>query len=139
MINSIVKECGVTLYDTESVIENGHKIFRVYIVSEEKLTLNKCEEVTKVLSPIFDVNPPIDGEYFLEVSSPGIERKLTKPLHFQYSIDELIKIQHTSYGKLKCRLLEANSDMIRVKNQKTKEELSFRYEDIVSAKTYYIW
>ena len=72
----IVESCGVSVYDTEVVTEFEKRIFRLYITSKEGISLDKCAEVSRILSPIFDVEPPLEGEYTLEVSSPGIERKL---------------------------------------------------------------
>ena len=138
-INNIVKECGVTLYDTEIVSEGGRKIFRVFILGDGGVSLDKCSEVSRILSPLFDVTPPVGGEYILEVSSPGIERKLTKLFHYQNSINELVKIKHSELGKLKGRILSVNKDSFTIKNKENKEELELNYADIITAKTYYPW
>lgn len=93
-LKKIINECGVELYDDEIVNENGKKIYRIYICKSGGVSLDDCERVSKILSPIFDVNqPPIDGEWALEISSPGIERKLSKPIHFINSIGDKIIIK----------------------------------------------
>ena len=78
-LNELVKECGVELYDTEIANENGRAIYRIYITKNGGVSLDDCEKVSRLLSPIFDVEPPISGDYNLEVSSPGLERKLKLP------------------------------------------------------------
>jgi len=138
-LENLLTECGVSLYDTETVTENEHKIYRVYITSKDGISLDKCTEVTKILSPIFDLEPPVEGEYFLEVSSPGIERKLTKPVHYENSVGELVKIKHTELGKLKGEILSADNDSITIKDKSNKEEKKLKYSDILQAKTYYSW
>jgi len=138
-LENLLKECGVSLYDTEIVTENEHKIYRVYITSKDGITLDKCTEVTKILSPIFDLEPPVEGEYFLEVSSPGIERKLTKPVHFKNSIGELVKIKHSELGKLKGEIVSCDSKSVTIKDSSSKEERKLAFEDILQAKTYYTW
>jgi len=138
-LENLLKECDVTLYDTEIVTENDHRIYRIYITSKDGINLDKCTEVTKILSPILDMDPPVDGEYFLEVSSPGIERKLTKPFHFQNSIGELVKIKHSDLGKLKGEILNADEDSVTIKDKSDKEEKTLAYQDILNAKTYYSW
>ena len=138
-LKNLISECGVNLYDTEIVTENDHKIFRVYITSKDGITLDKCTEVTRILSPIFDVEPPVDGEYFLEVSSPGIERKLTKPHHFQNSLGELVKIKHSELGKLKGEIINADETKVTIKDKADKEQKELNYSDILNAKTYYTW
>ena len=138
-LKSLVQSCGVSLYDTETVTENDHKIYRVYIISPDGITLDKCTEVTKILSPLYDVEPPVSGEYFLEVSSPGIERKLTSAHHFKNSIGELVKIKHTELGKLKGKILDADENTVTILDKKDKEEKQLAYSDILNAKTYYSW
>lgn len=137
-LENLLKECDVSLYDTQIVTENDHKIYRIFIYNKDGITLDKCTEVTKIISPIIDLNPPIEGEYYLEVSSPGVERKLTKPKHFMLSIGELIKIK-TSDGKYKGELLDADEEKIKIKDKSTKEEKEINYSDILNAKTYYNW
>ncbi len=138
-LKNLISECGVNLYDIETVTENDHKIFRIYITSKDGITLDKCTEVTKILSPIFDVEPPVDGEYYLEVSSPGIERKLTTPNHFQNSIGELVKIKHTELGKVKGEIVDADEEKVAIKDKSSKEQIKLNYSDILNAKTYFTW
>ena len=80
---SIIEQTGARLYDSEITSENGRAIYRVYIIKDGGVSLDDCEAVSRVLSPIFDAMPPVSGEYFLEVSSPGLERKLSKIEHFK--------------------------------------------------------
>ena len=138
-LESIIKECGVELYDTEIVTENDHKIYRVYITSKEGITLDKCSEVSRIISPILDLEPPVNGKYFLEVSSPGVERKLTTPNHFQKSVGELVKIKHSELGKIKGEIVSADDKKVTIKDKEEKTQKEFDYSQIVSAKTYYIW
>ena len=137
-LENLLKECNVSLYDTQIVIENDHKIYRIFIYKKDGVSLDKCTEVTKIISPIMDLNPPVEGEYFLEVSSPGIERKLVKPKHFILSVGELVKLK-TVDGKYKGELLSADEEKITIKDKSTKEEKEINYSDIISAKTYYTW
>ncbi len=138
-LESIIKECGVELYDTEIVTENDHKIYRVYITSKDGITLDKCSEVSRIISPILDLEPPVNGKYFLEVSSPGVERKLTTPNHFQKSVGELVKIKHSELGKIKGEIVSADDKKVTIKDKEDKTQKEFDYSQIVSAKTYYIW
>lgn len=133
----IVESCGVSLYDTEVVNEFESRIFRLYITSKDGITLEKCAEVSRILSPIFDVEPPLEGEYIFEVSSPGIERKLLRPEHFQSSIGEKVKIKLKDKEKYIGILeaFDANTISVRV-NDETKK---IAIEDIEKARTYFEW
>lgn len=136
-INKIVESCGVTLYDTEIANEFDKKVFRIYITSKEGITLDKCEEISRILSPIFDLEPPVDGEYFFEVSSPGIERKLSKPEHFSASIGEKVKLKLKDKEKLVGILekFENNTLSVRIEN----EVQSIPLDAIEKARTYFEW
>ncbi len=138
-LKALLKECEVELYDTEIVTENGRKIYRIYITSKDGITLNKCEEVTKIISPLLDTNPPIEGQYYLEVSSPGVERKLKSIDNFKASVGELVKITTFDKDKIKGKLLKVDGDnkiLIREESGDLKE---INYTDIEKAKTYYKW
>ncbi len=138
-LENLVKECGVTLYDTELVTENDHKIYRIYITSEEPVTLDKCTEVTKIISPILDLEPPVSGEYFLEVSSPGIDRQLKNIDHFKHSIGDLVKIKLSDGSKLKAKILGVEDNTVTLYDKGTKEEKKIPFSEITKAKTYFEW
>ncbi len=136
-IVKIVESCGVSLYDTEVANEFDKKIFRIYITSKEGISLDKCAEISRILSPIFDLEPPLDGEYLFEVSSPGIERKLAKPEHYSASIGEKVKVKLNNKEKF-IGVLEAfenNVASIRIDNELKQVSL----DEIESARTYFEW
>ncbi len=138
-LENLLKECGVRLYDTETVTENDHRIYRVYITADEPITLDKCTEVTRILSPVMDLEPPVEGEYFLEVSSPGIDRRLKTVEHFRHSVGDLVKIKLTDGTKIKAKILGVDGDMIRLYDKKEKNEIEIHFSQIEKAKTYFEW
>ncbi|MDR2342363.1 MAG: ribosome maturation factor RimP [Campylobacteraceae bacterium] len=136
-IEKLIESCGVKLYDTESVTENGHKIFRVYITSKDGINLGKCEEISKILSPIFDLNPPISGHYYFEVSSPGIERNLKLPKHFKASVGERVKINLDNEENIKGIIKNADDDSVEVSEDNNLQKIL--YKNIKKARTYFEW
>lgn len=70
------------LVDVEYVKEGGEFFLRVYIDKEGGVSLNECELVTRTLNPILDEKDPIKDNYYLEVSSPGLDRPLKKDKDF---------------------------------------------------------
>ena len=135
-LTELVKECGVELYDTEIANENGRAIYRIYITKNGGVSLDDCEKVSRLLSPIFDVQPPISGDYNLEVSSPGLERNLSEARHFKASLGELVKAQ-TAEAKFAGRLVKADDESIALENDEGVFEL--KIGDIKKAKTYLEW
>ena len=136
-ITKIVKANGAEFYDSEVVTELEETIFRVYITALDGVTLDLCADISNDLSPFLDVHPPVGGRYRLEVSSPGIERKLRKPAHFQNAIGEKVKLKVPGQDRLKGILKSANSDGITVESKHGDE--SYSYGEIAKAKTYYDW
>lgn len=136
-LDALVKECGVNLYDTEIVNENEKAIYRVYITKSNGVNLDDCEKVSKLLSPILDVEPPINGKYILEVSSPGLERKLTKKEHFFNSIGEKVKLTTNNNEKFKGEVIKFADDVLCL--QDLNEIFNIKFDDIKKAKTYIEW
>ncbi len=134
-IAKIVEANGASLYDIETATEFDETIFRVYITKEGGISLDKCAEISNELSPFLDVNPPMHGQYRLEVSSPGIERKLTKPKHFKQSIGDKVKAKILGGDKLKGVLKSADDEGIVIE---TKEgDKAFKYSELGTVKTYF--
>lgn len=95
-IKLAVESLGANLYDITTAREHDKNIFRVSVTADGGISLDKCAEISRMISPILDVNEPMNGEYVLEVSSPGIERKLKKKEHFIASVGEKVKIKDFS-------------------------------------------
>ncbi len=136
-IKTMVESIGLTLYDTELVTENGETIYRVNVKGEGGTTLDQCVEATKLLSPLLDVTPPVSGEYRLEVSSPGIERRLKTPEHFRLSVGEKVKLTLKDKTKLRGTLQAAEDGNIIVETDEGEQTVDFG--DIVKAATYFEW
>jgi ribosome maturation factor RimP len=143
-IESLVKSVDLELYDATIVSENGETIYRISVISNEfkdgkrvGVSLDKCVELTHLISPLLDVTPPVSGEYRLEVGSPGIERKLTTLEHFKKSVGEDVSINSKSSGKIKGVLDKVDGSKIFIKSNEDSFELDF--DDITKAKTYFEW
>lgn len=78
----IVESKGFEIIDVEYVKEAGEFYLRVYLDKEGGISLNDCEIVSRELSEILDVKDPIKDNYYLEVSSPGLDRPLKKDKDF---------------------------------------------------------
>jgi len=136
-ISKIVETNGAALYDIEIVTEFDETIFRVLVTKVGGVDLDLCADISHELSPFLDVHPPMSQRYRLEVSSPGIERKLTKPVHFQNAIGEKVKLKIPGGDKLKGTLKSADNDGIVVETKHGDE--SYEYGALGTAKTYFDW
>lgn len=84
MAQPVAEEAGVFLWDVRFVKEGADWYLRVYIDREDQpVSIDDCVTVSRRLSDLLDEKDPIPQSYCLEVSSPGIERELTRPEHFE--------------------------------------------------------
>ena len=114
-IKLAVESLGANLYDIVSTKAHDRNIFRVLVTAENGISLDKCAEISRMISPILDVDEPMNGEYVLEVSSPGIERKLRTKEHFKASVGEKVKIKDFATETYKGELIFADDQKIIVK------------------------
>lgn len=138
-IKLTVQGCQAQLYDIAITKENKKNILRVYITSKEGVNLQKCSEISRMLSPVLDVHEPFKGEYNLEVSSPGIERKLKTLHHFKCSIGDDVKIKELSKEILKGKLESVSDDGQIVLKDQDGKKLQTSFDNILSASTYFQW
>ena len=138
-IKLAVEGCGVDLYDIQITKEHKLNILRVYITSKEGINLDQCAHVSRMISPLLDIHEPMGGKYNLEVSSPGIERKLKTLHHFACSIGSDVKIKNYSKEVFKGKLLMADNEGKITLNDLDNNKVEINYDDILSAATYYEW
>ncbi|MBQ7718551.1 MAG: ribosome maturation factor RimP [Clostridia bacterium] len=87
------EEAGVEIYDVEYKKEGPDWFLRVFLYSERGITVDDCEAVSRKLSDKLDEIDIIDTAYYLEVSSPGIERVLKTARHYETAIGEPITVK----------------------------------------------
>ena len=93
LIEPVVKRLGFELADLEVRLGGRHGLVRLFIDRPRGVTLDDCERVSLAVSALLDVEDPVPGRYDLEVSSPGLNRKLTKPKHFTRFVGEFVKVE----------------------------------------------
>ena len=124
-IKLAVESLGANLYDIVSTKAHDRNIFRVLVTAEGGISLDKCAEISRMISPILDVDEPMNGEYILEVSSPGIERKLRTKEHFKASVGEKVKVKDFATETYKGELIFADDQKIIVKTEFADEEITY--------------
>jgi len=94
IIDPILESMGLSLWDLEFQKHGPHWLLRIYIDRESGgVTLNDCETVSRDLGAALDVEDIIPHAYRLEVSSPGLDRTLTKPEHFVRFTGSMVKVK----------------------------------------------
>ena len=93
LIEPLLGQLSYELVDLEYVPGRTHAVLRVFIDRPEGVGLDDCERVSHELSALLDVEDPVPVGYTLEVSSPGLDRVLRTPAHFQRFVGERIWLE----------------------------------------------
>lgn len=142
LVKDTIEQLGYKLYDVEYVKEGKDYYLRIYIDSQDGIDLDDCEKVSNGINDILDKADYIKEAYFLEVSSPGIERVLRKDEHFQNEIGNKVQIKlfkKDEKGKKSyIGILKAyNKNYITLKIEQEEEEI--KRSDVAQVKTIYDW
>ena len=144
-----IEELGYELYDVEYVKEGKNYFLRIYIDNEKGIDLKDCEKVNDAIMEPLDDADYIKEQYFLEVSSPGIERILRKDEHLEKNKGNEIYIklfQKDNYGKKEYYGILKNYTESEVEietneatNKEEKQEITLERKNIAQIKTVYHW
>jgi len=93
LLEPTVERLGYELSDLEAKTGGPNGYVRLFIDKADGISLDDCETVSRAVSALLDVEDPLPGQYNLEVSSPGADRKLTKIAHFVRFAGETVKVQ----------------------------------------------
>lgn len=83
MAEPLARELGLSIWDVQFAKEGAEWHLRIFIDKEGGVTIDDCVDMTHAIDPVLDREDPIPQEYMLEIFSPGLERRLTRPEHFQ--------------------------------------------------------
>lgn len=141
LLHDRVCELGYELYDVEYAKEGKNYFLRVFIDKEDGIDINDCEKVNDGIMELLDEADYIKEAYFLEVSSPGIERVLRKDKHLQASIGlevETNLFKAVDGKKQLVGILDSfnENEIILVNNE---ERFSIERKNISLIKTKYNW
>lgn len=93
IVAPVAEEMGIILWDVEYVKEGAKRILRITIDSEEGIDINICEKFHRTIDPLLDEADPIEDAYYLECTSPGIEREIKTDAHISMCLGEKVEIK----------------------------------------------
>lgn len=130
LLEPTIEGLGYELTALEVSRGGGDQVIRIFIdrlqangqgtgeATGEAIGLDDCETVSRQVSALLDVEDPVPGPYVLEVSSPGLDRKLTKPAHFRRFVGEEVRVQLRfpveGRRKFRGKLVAAEEDSIEL-------------------------
>ncbi len=137
LVKPIIENLGYKVYDVIYQKEGKDNYLRIFIDSDKGIDLNDCEKVNDSVNDILDEKDYIKAQYYLEISSPGVERNLRRDEQFMDSINKNIEVHlynNINNNKIITGILnECNDNNIVVNNIKIEKS------NIASAKTIYNW
>lgn len=142
----LAESFGYILWDVEYVREGADMILRITIDSDKEggIDINDCEKMHRAIDPILDEADPIEGAYMLAVSSPGVERPLTRPEHFERMAGEDVILKFFAASaetggtkSLRATLVGLDGDDIVV--TVGEEEKRFPRKSVAKCETVFDW
>jgi len=140
LVTPKINELGYDVWDVEYVKEGAEWYLRITIDHADGIDIEDCEEVHRAIEVIIDEADPIEDFYYLEVSSPGIERTLRKKEHFAAIAGEKVEIRlfaPDAKGKKSYVGVLKSSDDAGVTLEAEGEELTLAYSAIAKANTFF--
>lgn len=141
LLKSIINNLGYELYDVIYEKEGKDYYLRIVIDKEDGIDLNDCEKVNDAINDILDEADYIKDQYFLEVSSPGVERLLRREEHYISQLGKEIKV------KL-FKPIDKQKELIGILEEYNKNEITLKVgektikinaKDIAVARTIFDW
>lgn len=146
LVERITQECGVDLYDLELKNTDKGKVLQVFITRQGGITLSDCSRVSRLMSNELDVIDLIANHYFLEVSSPGLERSLKTLKQYEQALNEQVKItcrQEEKNVLITGILRKVTADGIELEKEKTKKEdkqsFNIPFDQIKKGRTVFVF
>lgn len=139
LVGPYVAAEGVELDDVE--VLGGGKLLRVVVDSDDAVGLDQLADLSRGISRLIDNDVPFAGSYTLEVTSPGLERKLRRPEHFQKALNRdvhiktLQKIDDDKHHRGVLVSADADAIVVDIDGAERRIEMS----DISSARTVFEW
>lgn len=136
----IAESLDCWVWDVEFVKEGTRKILRITIDSEEGIDINVCEKMHRAIDVVLDEVDPISEPYYLEISSPGIERELKTPMHIEAceGWDVEVKLYAPIDGlKVFRGVLLSSDNEEEIKIKVGEEEKTFERQAVAKISTYF--
>lgn len=142
LIQEKIEKIGYELYDVEYAKEGKNYFLRIFIDQEKGIDLEDCEKVNHEINDLLDEANYIKDPYFLEVSSPGIERVLRKEKHLQQNKGkkiEIKKFKKDENGKKEHQGILKDFDEQWITIEEETEMKKIERKNIAQIKTIYEW
>jgi ribosome maturation factor RimP len=132
MLRGPLSESGIDLEDVEISTAGRRRLVRVLIDKDGGISLDEIADATHLVGAVLDGAEALeDTPYTLEVTSPGVDRPLTQPRHWQRNVDRLVKVRPREGQPFTGRILDAGDDKVVLQLDDGRQVVA--YADVVKA------
>ena len=138
-----ITDLGYRVYDVMYVKEGKDNFLRIFIDNDKGISLDDCEKVNDAITDMLDEADLIKDQYFLEISSPGVERNIRKDKHFEESIGKEVNIKlfkplENKEKEITGILKDFDKETVKIETDKN-EEITIPRNNISSIKWAFKW
>jgi len=143
LVTKPINELGYEVYDVMYVKEGKDNFLRIFIDNDKGISLDDCEKVNNAITDMLDEVNYIKEQYFLEISSPGVERLIRKEKHLENNINEEVYVKtYTAIPNLNIKeitgaLIGFDKDKIFIEINQNKVEIERK--NVALMKKVYKW
>ncbi len=140
VVEPVVAAQGVELFD----LEQAGPVLRITIDKPGGVDVDDLARVTRAVSHALDEHDPIESQYTLEVSSPGLERVLRTPRHYEWAVGKQVAVKtlpgHAAGRRFTGTLVEAGAvGVTLVLDEPVGERVTLAHRDIEKARSVFVW
>lgn len=143
LVTKPITDLGYRVYDVMYVKEGKDNFLRIFIDNDKGISLDDCEKVNDAITDMLDEADLIKDQYFLEISSPGVERNIRKDKHFEESIGKEVNIKlfkplENKEKEITGILKNFDKETVKIETDKN-EEITIPRNNISSIKWAFKW
>jgi len=145
VLEPIVEQAGAELIDLEVAGSHGRPVVRAYVDTEDGITLDECARLSRLLESELEHSGAVPERYVLEVSSPGVERPLTRRAHFErfvgHEVDVRLYVKRDGRKNYVGRLeaVEDGEQGFRIVVRDGQERWTFAEDELARARLHVRW
>lgn len=143
LVTKPITDLGYRVYDVMYIKEGKDNFLRIFIDNDKGISLDDCEKVNDAITDMLDEADLIKDQYFLEISSPGVERNIRKDKHFEESIGKEVNIKlfkplENKEKEITGILKDFDKETVKIETDKN-EEITIPRNNISSIKWAFKW
>lgn len=143
LVSDTINNIGYEVYDVMYVKEGKDNFLRIFIDNDKGISLDDCEKVNNAITDMLDEANYIKEQYFLEISSPGVERVIRKNKHLQDNLNKEVYVKtylalpETDSKEITGNLIKYDDNNVTLEDN--NKQITIERKNIALMKRVYKW